>query len=255
MKHFTLLLSLMTVLCACDSNPTEHQSDPIPGATVQSQTEDQEITTFVKNIQEAHVMDRFLQHEAIRFQLLLNFGGKERLNAQVTLGTDSRKAVILKNNGQKIMVQDDIVKVSPDTLNPQEFRFDAYTWSYFFLFPYKLSDPGTFWSESKEGILQGESFLASKLTFGEGVGDAPDDWYYVYQDPSTRLVHAAAYIVTANKSVEKAEESPHAIVYSDYQDLDGIPVARKWTFYKWSETGGLGDEIGNATLSGVQFLD
>lgn len=255
MKNFALLITFGLFLISCGTDTYE-----VPNASVQVEDVSQvkaenTLPPFVQNIQNAHLMDRFSEHEAIRFQLLLNFGGKERLNAQVTLGTDSRKAVILKNNGHKIMVQDDIVKVSPDSLKPKDFRFDAYTWSYFFLFPYKLSDPGTFWSDPKEGILQGESYLASKLTFGEGVGDAPDDWYYVYQDPSTQLVHTAAYIVTANKSVEKAEESPHAIVYSDYEELDGIPVARTWTFYKWSATGGLGEEIGNATLSNVRFMD
>jgi hypothetical protein len=255
MKKIAAFFAFIAFLVSCGPHG---QEDHTPGAQVEAASVEKvapKPPDFVQKIQQAHALSAFAKHKAIRFQLLLNFGGKERLNAQVTLGTDSRKAVILKNNGHKIMVQDDIVKVSPDSLKPEDFRFDAYTWSYFFLFPYKLSDPGTFWSDPKEGILQGESYLASKLTFGKGVGDAPDDWYYVYQDPSTQLVHAAAYIVTANKSVEKAEESPHAIVYSNYEELDGVPLARTWTFYEWSATGGLGDEIGNATLSNVQFMD
>lgn len=255
MKKFIAIFAFSTLLYACGPSAQNDHSNAAQVEVLQTEKASPALPTFVQNIQKAHQLAAFKKHEAIRFQLLLNFGGKERMNAEVTLGTDSRKAVIVKSNGQKIMIQDDVVKVSPDTLNPQDFRFDAYTWSYFFLFPYKLSDPGTFWSEPQEGILHGQSYLASKLTFGEGVGDAPDDWYYVYQDPSTQLVHAAAYIVTANKSVEKAEESPHAIVYSDYQDLEGVPVARKWTFHKWSATGGLGEVIGEAWLSELTFMD
>ena len=53
---------------------------------------------------------------------------------------------------------------------------------------------------------------------------------------------------------DKAEEDPHAIVYSNYQDVDGIPIATKWGFHGWTKTEGLTDTLGNATLFNFKFV-
>ena len=84
---------------------------------------------------------------------------------------------------------------------------------------------------------------------------AAGEWVYqVYSDTSNNLLQVAAYIVTANKSVEKAEEDPHAIEYSDYQLIENIPIATNWNFYGWTKTEGLTDTLGNAMLSNFVFI-
>ena len=99
--------------------------------------------TFSEKVEAAHQKESFRSHEAIQFDLQLFFGGKERLNGTLTLSTDSRKALIAYKDGKKIYVQDDKMFVAPGTENLQSTRFAAYTWSYFFMLPYKLNDGGT----------------------------------------------------------------------------------------------------------------
>jgi hypothetical protein len=133
-------------------------------------------------------------------------------------------------------------------------RFDAFTWAYFFLFPTKLSDPGTIWNSYDNKEKDQENYHAKKLTFKSGTGDAPDDWYVVYADKKTNLLEKAAYIVTLKAGKEEAEKNPHAIQYLDYKEVNGVPLATKWIFWGWKEGKGLTDELGQATLENIKFI-
>ncbi|NNK81223.1 MAG: hypothetical protein HKO93_06980, partial [Flavobacteriales bacterium] len=132
-------------------------------------------------------------------------------------------------------------------------RFAAYTWSYFFLLPYKVTDPGTIWSDYLDNSPLAKKSNAKKLTFEEGIGDAPDDWYIIYSDKPSGLMDVAAYIVTAGASIEEAEKDPHAIEYENYHMVEGIPIAKNWTFWSWRETEGLVDTLGWAELNDFRF--
>ena len=209
---------------------------------------------FASKIESAHNKENFLSNEIIQFDLLLTFGGKERINGSMSLSTDSYKGILDKGNGEKIMYIGDKVYYSPNITDSAKVRFDAYTWSYFFLFPYKMNDEGTVWINYENKMLNEKEYQVEKLTFESGTGDAPDDWYVCYADKETNLLHAASYIVTYSKDVKTAEEDPHAIVYSNYQDFEGVPLARDWEFYGWKESIGLTEKLGDATLSNFRFL-
>ena len=133
-------------------------------------------------------------------------------------------------------------------------RFGLLTWSYFFAAPYKLSDPGTNMEYLGGKKLNELSFETGKLTFGENVGDSPDDWYIVYKEKESSLLAAMAYIVTASSSVEEAEEDPHAITYEAYTEVGGIPFATQWNFWTWNEQGELNKLLGSATISNIKFI-
>lgn len=209
-----------------------------------------------QKIEEAHSKQDFLANDVVQFDIVLEFGGTERLNGTMTLATNSTAGRISHKNGKELYYNQDKVFASPETENTGGARFAAYTWSYFFLFPYKLSDPGTNWSEVSEVNLNGDIYNSQKLTFGEGIGDAPDDWYITYSDPETNLMEVAAYIVTAGgTAVEEAEEDPHAISYHDYKDVGGTALAHSWKFWEWRKDSGLTRQLGNAELNNFKFMD
>lgn len=211
--------------------------------------------TPIKSIEDAHHKTEFLSHKAVQFDILLKFRGKERLNATITLLTNSSKGLIENKDGSKIYTLQDKVYYSPDIKKVKAVRFDAYTWSYFFLFPYKLSDPGTHWSNFGENKLNNTTYNTQKLSFSEGTGDAPDDWYFVYSDPDSDLINTAAYIVTYGKNVKKAESDPHAIKYENYKKIKGLPIATKWTFWEWNKSSGISNQLGEAKISNIKFLN
>lgn len=233
-KIATTLLIATLVLVGCKSN--------------------EEKETFATATEKAHKKETFSSKEAIQYDLKLSFGGSERMNAKFTVLTNSSQGVIEYSDGSKIVVNNDKVAYSPTIPNEKSVRFDAYTWNYFFLFPFKLNDPGTIWNAYENKEKDSDKYLTEKLTFKSGTGDAPDDWYVVYVDKKSNLLDKAAYIVTLQGDKAEAEKNPHAIQYSDYKDVDGVPIATKWTFWGWEKENGLTEQLGEATLTNIHFI-
>ncbi len=247
MKHLIPLFFLIVLFSCTEAKQEESSKEQEKELTYQ------EMST-IQRIERRHRKEKFLSHDNVKFDIQLTFGGKERLNGTLTMATNSSKGLIEMKDGNKVYFIQDKVYYTPG-MNENKVRFDAYTWSYFFLLPYKLNDEGTIWSETEKTEMNGNWYNSQRLTFTSGTGDAPDDWYQVYSDTSSNMIQVAAYIVTANKSVEKAEEDPHAIEYSNYQMLNAIPVATEWNFYGWTKEEGLTDTLGNATLSNFEFVE
>ncbi|MDO6738141.1 hypothetical protein [Wenyingzhuangia sp. 2_MG-2023] len=241
-------ICVATLFTACKEAPKQEKKPEI------TKVKDTSIPQ-IDAIQNAHHKDHFLSKEAIQFDIAIAFGGNEILKGNMTLTTDSSKGLIALEDGSKIYTLNNKVYYTPNIKNEKRVRFNAYTWSYFFLLPYKLSDQGTQWDEFEKTTLNGEEKNSQRLTFASGTGDAPDDWYYIYSDPKTNLTSAAAYIVTLGKTKEAAEADPHAIKYSNYQSVDGIPFATNWTYWGWNKTEGLTKQIGEATLSNIHFIN
>lgn len=233
-KIFTAILFITIALTGCQSSDEKEN--------------------FLEKIEDKHQKANFLDKDAIQFDLKLAFGGKDRLDAKITVLTNSTQGVIEYKNGAKIVFDKDKVFYSPDIPNEESVRFDAYTWEYFFLFPYKLSDPGTKWNSYENKEKDQDNYSSKKLTFESGTGDAPDDWYVVYANKKNNLIEKVAYIVTASGNKEEAEKNPHAIQYLNYKDVEGIPIATKWLFWEWKEGQGLTKEIGSATLKNIKFV-
>ncbi len=143
-------------------------------------------------------------------------------------------------------------------------RFQLLTWPYFAVMPFKLDDGGTRLEGMDDAPLRaGEAPMRRmKLTFGEGVGDSPDDWYVLYVDDDDQLV-ASGYIVTYGKSVDAAEAEPHAIVYKNFTDVPGpdgeptgVVLSPTWEFYNWTEADGItGDVIGRVSIDGLALVE
>lgn len=252
---------IFSLLISCNDTPPKEEATTEATKTEVAATKEispkkhKNENAFVARVEEAHQREAFLAKKAIQFDIVLSFGGTERLNGTITTTTDSRNGMITYKDGSIIYFNDDKVFYSPEMENPKRIRFSAYTWPYFFLFPYKLSDPGTNWSPYESNTLNDKEYFTQKLTFDAGTGDDPNDWYITYIDKQKHLIDVAAYIVTAGGSTqEEAEEDPHAIQYQNYTMVDGIPIAQNWIFWEWRKEGGLTKELGAATLSNIKFI-
>tara|TARA_R100000935_G_scaffold58622_1_gene96599 strand:- start:2218 stop:3090 length:873 start_codon:yes stop_codon:yes gene_type:complete len=210
---------------------------------------------FAKGIESAHNKTDWNNKRAVSFDISLSFGGQERLNGKVTTLTNSSKVRIDKKNGSQLIYDGNEVYLCPANADAKGARFDMFTWQYFFAIPFKLTDPGTKWEPMESVQLNGNPYDVGKLSFENNIGDAPDDWYVVYQERASGLLHAAAYIVTFGTEQEKAEQNPHAIVYSNYKVVEGIPIATKWSFRNWNSKDGFGDQLGEATISNIVFFN
>lgn len=253
MKKFLSLLCLLTIF-ACKDNEKEKKIPVEPDNGIGNGAPPPAVFSFAENIEEAHNKTAFRTHDAVGFDITLKFKGETRLQGRVSMTTNSSRVRLDKTNGVSIIYDGDQVALTPDTTEIGNSRFDVFTWQYFFAMPFKLTDPGTIWEQQDMRILDSTRYESARLSFESSIGDSPDDWYVVYKDPQTERLKAAAYIVTFSKDQKTAEEDPHAIVYSNYQMVDDVAFATKWSFHNWNAETGLGEQLGSAEISNIQFF-
>ena len=65
-----------------------------------------------------------------------------------------------------------------------------------------------------------------------------------------------AYVVTYGRTLDEAEQEPHAIVYGEFVDVEGVQVPTVWQLHGWSEEQGVhGDPLGRLELSNPRFVE
>lgn len=211
---------------------------------------------FAGPIEKAHGIDAWRSKSAVAADITVAFGGQTVLDGTLVMDPSGGHVRIELEGGAVMGYDEGDAWVSPADAEVPNPRFHVLTWPYFLAAPMKLRDPGTHLEDlGTRPFRDGRQLPAARLTFGDGVGDTPDDWYVVYRGENGRLV-SMAYIVTYGKSVAEAEEEPHAVTYEDFEEVEGVAVAHRWQFFNWSEAGGIaGDPIGKVTLANVRFVE
>lgn len=143
----------------------------------------------------------------------------------------------------------------PDTailpLNP---RFWSNTPFYFLGLPFVLADEGIVFHSMKQDSLDGQVYDLVKVTYEKETGDAPDDFYVIYLDPSTHQLVALRYIVTYPGFFPDGGHSPEKIMkLKALQKVDSIYLSTGYKTYWW--TGGVGEWITDIDVSEVSFDD
>lgn len=255
MKLFhSIFFGLLLMSFSACSNAGDPSSDMAEAASQEEMLPSVMALPIVEELEAAHKVKAFKGKQAISFDIELYFRGKKRLGGTIISTTNSDGVRVEKEDGTVLGYDGEQVWLSPAATETGGARFDIFTWQYFFMAPFKFSDPGTNWEALDDMMMDGEAHTTAKLTFDNDTGDAPEDWYIAYKNKRTNLLDAMAYIVTFSKPQEKAEEEPHAISYHNYKEVDGIPIATEWKFWLWTQEKGLFDQLGEAKISNVKFV-
>ena len=239
---------MLFILTSCKDKTIEITEEPKVQTTEPAVLSEDEL--LVDLVELAHGKEQFTNKEMVQFDIDLSFGGQQRLEGTVYMSTDSKYVRVDKTDGSSLIYDGKQVWMSPQDANNEGARFDMFTWSYFFALPFKLSDEGTITNLFPDT----GNFKVIRLTFENGTGDAPDDWYEIYIDKETDLIDHAGYIVTyGGTPAEKAAENAHAIAYSDYQTVENVPIATSWKFYNYSNGIDRSKVIGEANISNIEF--
>jgi hypothetical protein len=107
---------------------------------------------------------------------------------------------------------------------------------YFLNLPWLARDPGVGLAEAGTATL-GEDpteYLAVRMTFGEGIGDTPDDYYVLYIHPETYRLHGCEYVVTYRAILPEGVEHtpPHDLIYEEFTEIDGLVLPTAFTIYE-----------------------
>ena len=209
---------------------------------------------FIAKIQKAHNSKAFFKHKALAFDIEVIWGGKTTLKATLTSQTNSGKVKLAFENGTSVYFDGTDVFMYPTSADYKRARFDVLTWHYFFFAPFKLRDKGVTVMADIDRLNDGRAYPTAKMTFANGTGDSPNDWYILYRNAQSNLLEGMSYIVTfGGKTPEEA--TPNAITYGGWTTLDGVQFPTKWQFTAWDEAKGFTKVRGEAMISNLHWVD
>lgn len=211
---------------------------------------------FVAPIEQAHRAEQWQAKGALETRIEVDFGGRRALEGRLVFSSDAGRSILEPAGGARAVFDGSSAWVSPNAEAFPGARFHLLTWPYFAAVATKLRDPGTAVEVLGPREELGRTFDTARLTFAPGTGDAPDDWYILYREAGTNRLAAMAYIVTFGTDKAKAEAEPHAIVYEDFVEIDGVPISTRWTFHNWTPERGIhGEPIGEARLLDPRWVE
>lgn len=134
-------------------------------------------------------------------------------------------------------------------------RFWALTPYYFVGVPFVLADPGVNLEIESQIEFEGTVYNQVRATFGDGVGDAPDDYYIVLINPMTQRVGGVRYIVTYPGFFPDGGHSEEKLMaYDGVKEVDGLRFMDSMRSFKMNKDGSVGEQVTKSTFSDVKFL-
>ena len=209
---------------------------------------------FVLALEKAHNAVEYRKHENVRFEVSSDFEDMENLHAIITMSTTQKDVKIENDDGTYLVYQESTSSFQEDSIMHDFKRFKHFAWAHFFSLPKKLRNENVR-VEKFEGSNQmgNESFKVRRIRLEPRPGhDDLFEWYVVYADRDTGLLRYAGFDLPTD-SYESQKGSSHAIEYSDYELVEGIPIAQHWTFWEWNAETGLGKKLGEANLTNISF--
>lgn len=132
---------------------------------------------------------------------------------------------------------------------PSPARFWALTPYYFVGMPFVCADPGTSYELLEPAELDGETHRLVKITYDEGTGDSPDDYYILYIHPESYELAALRYVVAYPGFFPEGGHTPEKLMrYTDYRRVGELQIAHRLDTYAWNpgengETGSVGEKV------------
>lgn len=208
-----LILALMSACSTTKQSVTQLVQKPLP----------EQLKTSLK----AHGgLDQWNKMNTLQYTIERNDKPEQHL-----IDLKSRK-VLLSHEEYKLGFDGKEVWVSPtlEAFGKGSPRFYHNLIFYFYAIPFVLADPGVNYETLPQKEIEGQTYNVLKISYNEGIGDAPDDYYIAHFNTDTHLMEWLLYTVTYY-SGEKSEKY-NALKY-DWQELNGLMIPSKLTGYKY----------------------
>ncbi len=127
-----------------------------------------------------------------------------------------------------------------DDADRQRMRYNLMF--YFYAFPFVVGDPGVIYEVLDPIELDGKTYNQVKISYYDGVGDAPNDNYIICSDPETNQMQWLLYTATFGGEVEHEYS---LIKYEGWQEFGGVMLPTSLQWYKY-EDGVVGEPRGDA---------
>lgn len=218
-------------------------TEKIPDPTASTQT----YPPYFMEVLQAHGgLEQWTQLGAMQFQLTSDGNRETHL-----IDLKNRKDLIIAADytigydGQQVWV-----KPNQKAYPGESARFYHSLFFYFYAIPFVLADPGIRYEQLEPLQLQGKNYDVIGVTFGEGVGDSPEDKYRLLINPETKRLEWLLYTVTFFDG--QSGEKFNALKYEDYQEHKGLLFPRQLTGYVY-DNGQIGPVRYQATFGNLSL--
>ncbi len=228
-----LAIGQLVVLASCSGSEGVAAAGPTAG---------KETRKIVDSMVEAHGgLAAWSSAPTVSFECrFLPAGASSPIVSREVIEQGARRAYIDYPGTQMRLAWDGERAWSESWNGPYPPRFMALLNYYFVNLPWLTMDPGVILGDPETGRLWDDptEYVTIKMTFEPGVGDAPDDHYVLYINPTTFLLKACRYIVTyAGVLPEGVESTPeHVLVYDEFDTVDDLTVPTRCSIYEFDRT-------------------
>lgn len=132
------------------------------------------------------------------------------------------RKVLLRTDQYQVGFDGQEVWVAPNkaAFGSRSARFYHNLLFYFYALPFLAADPGINYEALPNTKFNGKTYDAVKLTYNEGVGDAPEDEYILYFDSASHQMEWLLYTVTYFTG-QKGKKY-NALHYAEWQNVNGL---------------------------------
>ena len=110
-------------------------------------------------------------------------------------------------------------------------RFYHNLFFYFYAMPFILADDGINYAEAEPLTFADKTYSGLRISYGENIGDSPDDEYYLYYDLETFTMEWLGYTVTYGK--DGKSDNVKWIRYDDWKTINGLLLPNSMTWYTY----------------------
>ncbi|MEP0985695.1 DUF6503 family protein [Ekhidna sp.] len=163
-----------------------------------------------------------------------------------TITNLQNRKIRLESPKQTIGFDGENVWVTPDSVDASRSRFYHNLYFYFYAMPFVVGDPGAFYEDVEPRELQGKTYNGIKVSYGDGVGDAPDDNYIIWIDSETNQMEWLMYTVTYQSG--EPSDTYKLIKYDQWDKFEGLVLPTTLQWYEYD-----GETVGEPRGDAVDF--
>lgn len=231
MKNIVALFAVLISLTACKNEGKETVAEK--EVIVETSKENVTLSSYppeVKAIFDAHGgTEAWSKMNALKFEI-----PKENGPEKHTVALGDRRSLIETSEWSIGYDGVDVwLKQQEEEAYKGNARFYHNLMFYFYAMPFVLADDGINYSPVPATELDGKLYEGIKISYNDGVGDAPKDEYIVYYDSETYLMTWLAYTVTYRTN-EKSDNWRY-IKYAEWKDVNGFILPETLTWYTIEE--------------------
>lgn len=138
---------------------------------------------------------------------------------------------------------------------PTPARFWALTPYYFVGMPFVVADPGARHARLDDATLDGTPCDLVKVSYEDGTGDSPDDYYVLYLAKDSHRLVALRYVVAYPGFFPEGGHTPEKLMrYTAFGEVAGLSIAGRLDTYAYDpDAGEPGEKVTEIAVAEVRF--